>query len=105
MEILADRLTDAQRMLLEHGFSKQHERIFSMDRVAGDRGVQCVIGFDDADAPGRYQVHVRCLERPVQRGRKGADIGAVRVIDPAEAPAEIRSALEAVLAQLGTLAP
>ncbi len=98
------QLQQAQEILLRHGFSKQHERIFSMDRVEGGRGVQCLVGLDRADDPNQLEINVRCLERPVEPGKKGADIARVRVIDVEQAPASIRSAAEAALAALGALA-
>ncbi|GGI96505.1 hypothetical protein GCM10010885_02800 [Alicyclobacillus cellulosilyticus] len=97
------KLREAQEVLLQHGFAKQHERIFTLDHVEGARGVQCLFGFDDAGDAGHYEVNVRCLERPVERGRKGADIARVRVIQLADAPAKVRQAAEAALRALQAL--
>ncbi|MCL6515330.1 hypothetical protein [Alicyclobacillus sp.] len=103
MRIAAARLREAQEVLLRHGFSKQHERIFSMDVVERDRGVQCMVGLDQSEDPLRFEVQVRCLERPVTPGKKGTDIARVRVIDLNAAPASIRAAAEAALAELAAL--
>jgi hypothetical protein len=104
MRIAVTDLRAAQQILLAHGFSKQHERIFSRDEIEGGRGVQCLFGFDDSDAEGQYEVSVRCLERPVGKGKKGADIERVRVINVADAPEPLRQAVEAALSELERLA-
>ncbi|MCL6599237.1 MAG: hypothetical protein K6T81_10910 [Alicyclobacillus macrosporangiidus] len=104
MRIAMDQLKQAQEILLRNGFSKQHERIFSIDQVEGGRGVQCLVGMDRADDPNRLEINIRCLERPVEKGKKGADIARVRVIDLAQAPASIQSAVENAMAALARLA-
>ncbi|MBX6352772.1 MAG: hypothetical protein IRZ10_05500 [Thermoflavifilum sp.] len=104
MRVARERLQEAQEILLQHGFSKQHERIFSRDERDANRAVQCVVGFDDSDDPAAYELSVRCLERPAGGGRRGVDIEKIRVIDPKDAPPALAAAIEEVLRALQPLA-
>jgi hypothetical protein len=95
------KLPEAQRVLLELGFSQQHSRIFHYRLPEESVVFQCVLGLEEVGAD--YEVSLALMQRPNPKNKKAIALESVRVIEVDEAPEALQEVLQQVESALENL--